>query len=229
MWALKRKVGDVLTYSDENGRKFDVQIVGTITDSIFQGYLLVDEKAFLGKYPSNPGYSIFLADATNAAGVESLRSALERSVVDVGGRVVVTRDILQSFYEIENTYIAIFNVLGALGVILGSLGLVIVVARSIQERQGEFAVMMAIGIPRRVIGRMVFSEYRTLVFWGLLVGGVASLLSVWPSLDGLPAVPTIVLVAALLLGIVVLNLLCGWVVFSRSFYGFRPRLEQVAR
>jgi ABC-type antimicrobial peptide transport system permease subunit len=150
-------------------------------------------------------------------------------VADVGGRAIVTRDILQSFHEFEYTYIAIFNVLGTLGVVLGSLGLAIVVARSIQERQGEFAVMMAIGIPRRVLGAMVFSEYRSLVLWGLATGSVASLLSVWPSLGGLPAVPTIILVAALLLGIVILNLLCGWLVFVRSFDGFKPRLEQAAR
>jgi ABC-type antimicrobial peptide transport system permease subunit len=229
MWALKRKVGDVLSYSDENGQQFKVQIVGTIKDSIFQGYLLVDERRFLEKFPSSPGYSVFLVDAADAAEIESLRNGLERSVTDVGGRVVTTRDILQSFHEIENTYIAIFNVLGTLGVILGSLGLVIVVARSIQERRGEFSVMMAIGIPRSVLRTMVFSEYRGLVLWGLLIGGVASLLSVWPNLDGLPAMPTIILVAALVLGIVFLNLGCGWLVFTRSFRGFRPRLEQAAR
>lgn len=229
MWALKRKVGDILTYSDENGRQFEVQIVGTVKDSIFQGYLVLDEQRFLEKFPSNPGFSIFLADVADDADVETVRGALERSVADAGGRVVVTRDVLQSFHEIENTYIAIFNVLGTLGVVLGSLGLAIVVARSIQERRGEFAVMLAIGIPRKVLGAMVFSEYRNLVLWGLLVGGVASLLSVWPNLDGLPAVPTIILVAALLLGIVVLNLVCGWLVFRRSFKGFSPRLELLTR
>ena len=30
LWALKRKVGDVLGYTDGNGRTFEVQIVGTL-------------------------------------------------------------------------------------------------------------------------------------------------------------------------------------------------------
>ena len=49
LWALKRKVGDELEYADEAGRTFRVRIVGTITDSIFQGYLLIDEAALLAE------------------------------------------------------------------------------------------------------------------------------------------------------------------------------------
>ena len=163
MWALKRKVGDMLSYADENGRMFDVQIVGTIPDSIFQGHLIVDEQLFLQRFPSSPGYSVFLIDARAPDQIETLRSQLETAVRDAGGRVDITRDVLAAFHEIENTYIAIFNVLGSLGVILGSLGLAIVVARNLLERRGEFAVMSAIGIPRRVLARMMFAEFGRLV------------------------------------------------------------------
>ncbi len=226
MWALKRKVGDILTYTDENGRAFDVQLIGALPDSIFQGHVIVDESLFLKKFPSSPGYSLFLCDAKNVATTDlvALRDRLTTSVADAGGRVELTRDVLAAFHQIENTYIAIFNVLGTLGVVLGSLGLAIVVARNLQERRGEFAVLTAIGLPRDVLAKMVFAEFGRLVLWGLALGAVASLVAIWPSLTALPAAPTLALVATMLAGIVALNLACGWAIFRWSVRDLRPGL-----
>jgi putative ABC transport system permease protein len=226
MWALKRKVGDLLTYTDENGRAFEVQLIGALPDSIFQGHVIVDESLFLKKFPSNPGYSLFLVDAKNAATADlvALRDRLTTSVADAGGRVELTRDVLAAFHQIENTYIAIFNVLGTLGVVLGSLGLAIVVARNLQERRGEFAVLTAIGLPREILAKMVFAEFGRLVLWGLALGAVASLVAIWPSLTALPAAPTLALVATMLAGIVALNLACGWAIFRWSVRDLRPGL-----
>lgn len=230
MWALKKKVGDVLNYTDEAGNPLAVQIAGTIPDSIFQGYVIVDEALFLKKFPSNAGYSAFLLDARNPAPAElaALRTKLETSSRDVGGRVDFTRDVLAAFHQIENTYIAIFNVLGSLGVILGSLGLAIVVARNLRERRGELAVMSAIGISQPVLARMVFSEFGRLVLWGIVIGAIASAVSVWPNATTLPAGPTIVLVAGLLAGIVVLNLASGWLIFKWSSRDLKPSVAQGA-
>ncbi|HUR59205.1 MAG TPA: FtsX-like permease family protein [Opitutaceae bacterium] len=226
MWALKRKVGHVLAYTDENGRAFNVRIAGTIPDSLFQGYLIVDEQRFLERFPSHAGYSIFLVDAREGSSLDRLRLRLESAVADAGGRVDLTRDVLASFHQIENTYIAIFNVLGSLGVILGSLGLAIVVARNLRERRGEFAVMTAIGIPRAVLVRIVFSEFGRVVLWGIAIGVIASALAVWPGLRALPAAPTVLLVASLLGGIVALNLASGWLVFRWSLRDLRPSVVQ---
>ena len=227
-WALKKKVGDVLTYTDENGRSFGVQIAGTLTDSIFQGYLLIDETAFLARFPSHAGYSVVLVDATRPERIAMVQQSLQASVGDIGGRVDTTRDVLAAFHQIENTYIAIFNVLGSLGVMLGSLGLAIVVARNLRERRGEFAVMTAVGVPRTVLACMVFYEYSRLVFWGIAIGVGASAIAVWPNLTALPAAPAIALVASLLSGIVILNLASGWLVFRWSLRDLRPAIVQGA-
>lgn len=230
MWALKRKVGDVLAYTDENGRAFDVQIVGAMPDSIFQGSLIVDETLFLKKFPSNAGYSLFLLDAKSAdpTAIVGLRNRLTNATTDAGGKVELTRDVLMAFHQIENTYIAIFNVLGALGVVLGSLGLAIVVARNLRERRGEFAVLTAIGLPRAVLAKMVFAEFGRLVLWGLAVGACASLVAIWPSLNALPALPTLVLTAAMLTGIALLNLASGWLIFRWSLRDLRPSAVMAA-
>ncbi len=230
MWALKRKIGDVLAYTDENGRAFDVQIVGALPDSIFQGSLIVDETLFLKKFPSNAGYSLFLLDAKSPvpAALVALRDRLTTATTDAGGKVELTRDVLTAFHQIENTYIAIFNVLGALGVVLGSLGLAIVVARNLSERRGEFAVLTAIGLPRTVLAKMVFTEFGQLVLWGLAVGAFASLVAIWPSLTALPAAPTLILVATMLTGILVLNLASGWLIFRWSLRDLRPGTAMAA-
>jgi ABC-type antimicrobial peptide transport system permease subunit len=167
----------------------------------------------LKKFPSHPGFSLFLVDAKTKEDLPELRRRLEAVGADVGARVDLTRDVLSAFHQIENTYIAIFNVLGTLGVVLGSLGLAIVVARNLRERRGEFAVMTAIGIPRRVLGRMVFAEFGRLVIWGVLIGAVTSAIAVWPNLAGLPPTPTLILVVTMLAGIVGLNFVCGWLIF----------------
>jgi hypothetical protein len=229
-WALKRKVGDVLDYVDEHGRSFQVQIAGTVTDSVFQGCLIIDEQRLLERFPSHPGYSIFLIDAAPDADPGALRARLDTTLADVGGRVDLTRDILAAFHQVENTYIAIFSVLGSLGVMLGSLGLAIVVARNLRERRGELAVMAAIGIPRNVLRRMVASEFGHLVLWGIGIGAMASALAVWPNLRSLPPVPTLTLVMLLLAGIIGLNLFCGHLVFNRMVRGMMsPVLKDVSR
>jgi putative ABC transport system permease protein len=229
MWALKKKVGDTFTYQNEKGDAFTVQIIGTIKDSIFQGYLILDEEHLLREFPSNPGYSIFLTDVVSGAKLEDVRNRIESASTDQGGKVDLTRDVLASFHEIENTYIAIFNVLGSLGVVLGSLGLTIVVARSIQERLGEFSVMKAIGISQKLLGKMVFAEYSRLVIWGLAVGLLASVISIWPSLSTLPALPTTLLVGGLVFGIVILNLLCGVMAFRLNFPNDSVALNRIER
>ena len=116
MWVLKKKVGDELIYEDEWGNEFPIVIAGVIKDSIFQGSLVVDEEMLVKKFPSMGGYELFLvAD-------EEAREDLQIATVDLGGKVTATKDRLAAFHEVENTYIAIFNVLGALGMILGSVG-----------------------------------------------------------------------------------------------------------
>lgn len=229
MWAFKRKVGDIFVYEDEKGDSFEIQIAGSIKDSLFQGYLIIDEDFLLDEFPSHDGYSMFLVDVVSVSELDALRGRIETRATDVGGTVEFTRDILKSFHEVENTYIAIFNVLGSLGVVLGSLGLTIVVARGIQERMGEFSVMSAIGISRKLLGRLVFSEFSHLVFWGLGIGLIASIISILPNLKSLPTVPTIILVLGLLLGIMVLNLIFGALAFKNIFRKKGASLKQVER
>src|SRR5690606_35929435 len=133
-----------IDYADEQGHTFQVRICGVIEDSILQGNILISEENFVRKYPSTSGDQMFLIDAPWAR-TEDVSQLLTQSLTDMGLQVTTTQQRLAMFSEVNNTYLAIFQVLGGLGLILGSAGLGIVVMRNVLERRSELASMRAIG------------------------------------------------------------------------------------
>src|SRR6185503_8389871 len=59
-WALHKKVGDTIDYTDERGRNFKLRLVGAVANSILQGSLIIDEAEFIKRFPSESGYRMFL-------------------------------------------------------------------------------------------------------------------------------------------------------------------------
>lgn len=178
MWVLKKKVGDELIYQDEWGNDFPITIAGVVKDSVFQGSLILDEAKLLEKFPSLGGYQLFLSPD------EKARETLQEETADLGGKVTATKDRLAAFHEVENTYIAIFNVLGGLGIILGSFGVGIVTARNLVERKAEFETLRVLGISKLRRSRIVKREVRSMVAWGLGLGLLSALIAVIPVLGG---------------------------------------------
>ena len=219
-WALKRKLGDRLTYTDSGGRPFEVELVGALSDTFFQGSILIDENALLEKYPQHEGYQLFLIDDWKGD-LDQKRARLESWLSPWGGQIEVASDRLQAFHEVENTYIAMFHVLGGLGVILGSAGLGVVVARNLSERRHEFALLDALGIPNAVRKKIVFSELRSLVGWGVGVGLCAAIVSIIPSMSRLGVAAPVFNLSLLIIAIL-LNA-AFW-----SFIGYRGNAPVVA-
>jgi ABC-type lipoprotein release transport system permease subunit len=193
MWVLKKKIGDELIYQDEWGNDFSVTIAGVVKDSIFQGSLILSEKNLLEKYPSLGGYQLFLSPD------EKARELLQQETADLGGKVTGTKERLAAFHEVENTYIAIFNVLGGLGIILGSVGVGIVTARNLVERKAEFETLRMLGISKLKRSKIVKHEVKSMVAWGLGIGLVSSLIAVIPVLGGTVGVMDLLWMAGLVL------------------------------
>ncbi len=181
MWQLKVGLGDTLDYVDERGRAFRVRIVGALADSVLQGELVISTANFEARYPSQGGYRRFLVDAPSDRAAE-LRALLTSALGDVGLELQPTGERLQAFHAVQNTYLSIFQLLGALGLLLGSVGLGLVVLRNTQERRGELALLQALGFRRARLRRLALAEYGRLLLVGLGVGVVASLLAVVPLL-----------------------------------------------
>lgn len=180
-WALGKKLGDTIEYTDEQGRSFKVRIVGAVANSILQGSLVIDEGAFRERFPSQSGARLFLvATSSNKAQVET---ALSRGLEDYGIELVSARERLNAFNAVQNTYLGTFQVLGGLGLLLGSAGLGIVVLRNVFERRAELAVLTAVGFSERQILFLVLVEHLVLLFAGIALGVVAAAIAVSPALS----------------------------------------------
>jgi hypothetical protein len=187
-WALGRKVGDTIPYTDDRGRTFQIRLVGAISGSVLQGCLVISEDDFIARFPSESGYRMFLIDVPPAK-VEEAAKVLSERLSDVGLAVTTTIDRLAAFSEVENTYLAIFQALGGLGLVLGSIGLAVVVLRNILERRSELALLRAVGFPVRSLYWMVLAEHWLLLGLGVACGVVAAAVAVLPALHSAAEVP----------------------------------------
>lgn len=179
-WALGKKVGDSIDYTDERGRTFKVRIVGALANSMLQGMLIIDETEFVRRFPNEEGYRMFLIDAPSNR-LDEVAGALSRGLQDAGLELSRATDRLAAFNAVQNTYLSTFQVLGGLGLLLGSAGLAVVVLRNVLERRGELAVMLALGFRRRAIRYMLLAEHGALLVLGLGVGIVAAAVAVLPA------------------------------------------------
>jgi putative ABC transport system permease protein len=180
VWSLGKSLGDTLSYQDDRGRVFPIRIVGILANSILQGSLLVSERNFVERFPSQEGYQAFLIDAPQP--MEAVRHTLTRALEDVGLELTPAAERLAAFNTVENAYLSIFAALGGLGLLLGSIGLGVVVLRNVLERRGELALLRAVGFQRGAIQWLLFSEAGLLLALGLAAGVVSALVAVLPAL-----------------------------------------------
>jgi hypothetical protein len=224
-WGLGKSLGDTLDFTDESGRGFQVKLVAGLANSIFQGGLLIDESEFVKRFPGEGGWRFFLVDAPPQT-APAVSVALTRGLQDAGLEVVSTAARLNTFNAVQNTYLDTFQLLGGLGLVLGCAGLGVVVARNVLERRGELGLMTAVGFAPRVLVRLVVGEHAVLLAWGLLVGGGAAGLAVFPSLLAPGSHGSWLLPGLLALAVLANGLACAWLA---ARYALRGRLLAALR
>src|SRR5262249_1286083 len=149
-WALGKKIGDILDYTDSSGRPMKLRLVAAVANSILQGSLIIDEAEFVQHFPGESGYRMLLLEAPSNS-LATLTPTLTRAMQDVGLEVTPTVQRLNAFNAVQNTYLGTFQILGGLGLLLGSAGLGIVVLRNVLERRGELGLLLAVGFrPRQL-------------------------------------------------------------------------------
>jgi putative ABC transport system permease protein len=212
-WALGKKVGDTLDYVDERGNAFKIRVVATIANSILQGSLIIDERAFVERFRSEAGYRMFLIDAPSNR-VAEVSATLSRALQDIGMELTPAAQRLAAFNAVQNTYLNTFQVLGGLGLLIGTAGLGVVVLRNVLERRGELGLLLALGYRRSLVHRFVLSEHVGLLALGLLIGIIAALCAVTPFLflgrGGLPWPWLGITLAAVLVTGLVCTLIATW-------------------
>jgi ABC-type lipoprotein release transport system permease subunit len=181
LWILHLGLGRDLAVDDELGRPLRLRFVGLLEGSPFQSELLISEEDLLTHFPSRSGYAAFLIDAP-VGKTAAVSRVLEETLAPHGFDATPMADRIAGYSQVENTYLATFQVLGGLGLLMGSLGLGIVVARNVLERRGELATLRAFGFARGKLARLLLMENLVLMAFGILAGTGAALAAVAPQL-----------------------------------------------
>lgn len=178
-YVLHKKLGDEIVVPRGN-RDLRLRLVAALSDSIFQGELLMAEQRFLTLFPEQQGYQILLVQAGQEP-VGQLRASLEDNMSDLGARVIGTTERLAQFHRVENTYLSTFQTLGGLGLLLGTFGLATVLLRNVLERKKELALLGAVGYRRAHVMAMVVAENVLLLVAGLAAGALSAALAIAPA------------------------------------------------
>jgi putative ABC transport system permease protein len=211
VWGLGKSIGDILTYTDERGRELKLKLIGGLANSIFQGSVIISERAFISHFPSISGSRVLLIDVP-VGSRSDIKETLTRAMQDYGLELTSAVERLAEFNMVQDTYLSIFLALGGLGLILGTVGMGIVILRNVMERRSELALLRAVGFSRRALNRMVLSEHFLLLALGVVCGTVSAIVAVLPALmspgAGIPYMFLFVTLAA----VVVSG--CVWVVLA---------------
>ncbi|HEY3371670.1 MAG TPA: ABC transporter permease [Prolixibacteraceae bacterium] len=211
-WGLGKKVGDTLIYQTEEGKDLKLKLIGGLDNSIFQGNVIISEDHFVQAFPSVSGSNLFLLDAPTS----SLNSRdLQNSWRNYGPEISSTTARLLAFYQIENTYLNIFLMLGALGLLIGTLGFGILIFRITFEQIPEYALLLSVGFKKSTILRLVMNEKLFLMFVSVLIGLIPAVLSALPSLISslyfnlwiwIPAISVLVILSGVLFSAVAIRM-----------------------
>ena len=211
-WGLGKKVGDTLLYKTEDGKDLKLKLIGGLANSIFQGNVIIAENHFVQAFPSVSGSNVFLIDAP-----DSLLNSndLQNSWRNFGPEISSTSDRLLAFYQIENTYLNIFLMLGALGLLIGTLGLGILIFRITFEQIPEYALLLSLGFKKSVIVRLLLGEKLLLMLVSVLIGLIPAIFSGLPSLIStvyanlwvwLPAISVLVILSGTIFSLIAIRM-----------------------
>ncbi len=178
-YVLHMKLGDEFVLPGSSERPVRLRLVAALSDSIFQGELVMSEQPFVRLFPEWEGYRFFLADAP-AGQAPAVTELLESRLSDFGVDVASTAERLAGFHRVEYTYLSTFQMLGGLGLLLGTLGLGAILLRNVLERRRELAVLRALGYTRRDFLTMVVAENVLLLVAGLAIGTFCALVAIAP-------------------------------------------------
>lgn len=203
VWGLQAKAGTELDVGRAGVRGI-VRGALPMRLSLFQGRVLMAERAFVQTFPGERGYRMLLVDVPEGRDVGAVKDVLRQRFERYGARVSGAVERLKAFYEVEATYLRMFLVLGGIGVLVGIAGLAVLIFRNLMERRVEFALLRAVGYKRRDIIRFVLAENLSLVLPGCLIGCGGALFVIIPSSLGASSLRPMLWIslAALLMGVV---------------------------
>ncbi len=219
-WGLGKKLGDVISYTDEFGKKLYIKIVATLSGSIFQGSILISEPNLKIFFPTKNNIKILLVE-TPTIHAEYIIDILKEQLQDFGIQLQSTSQRLIDFYSVENIYMEIFLALGSLGIILGSIGTGILLSRNIEERRNELAVLFSLGFSLKKIKYLLAFEHSLLIVCALFLGILGGMALAIPNLLISGKTIPVFIIMGLILGIFIVASLA---IFCPLFFFEKKKL-----
>ena len=182
MYSLKKGIGDVIPFPDKQNPTAELEVVGMLDGSLFQGVLVTSRTELQELDPDVTGFQYFLAETESTEQTVVLATVLESGLNSWGMDTEPVGKRLAGFLAVQNTYLSTFQMLGGLGLLVGVFGLAVVMVRNVVERRHEIAMLHAVGFTRSRIRHLILAENSILLFWGILLGTLSALLAMVPHL-----------------------------------------------
>lgn len=216
-WSLGTEVGKVITVPGPRGEAVSLKLVAALQGSVLQGGLLISADNFRRSFGAT-GYRMFLLNASDEAAAE-----FTRLLADRGLELTPTSRRLAELAGVQNTYIAIFTLLGALAMALGSAGAGLVVVRNVMARRAELAIMQALGFQRKRLRAMIARRQILWVLSGLVLGVFAGTVAALPAgrVAAAPSGLCAALAAVALLAVAWCSLAARWALSGRLIDALR--------
>jgi ABC-type antimicrobial peptide transport system permease subunit len=182
-WGLKIKTGDTLFIRSENGQPLGIVIASGLKSSVFQGNVIIGLDNFRKYFPSAGGSSIMLIDGDETK-MDEILEVLDNRLSPYGFKGEPASKRLASFFEVTNTYLEVFTILGGFGVVLGIFGMGFILLRNFRARKKDFALMSAVGYSEKKIRRQIAAEQVRMIIYGTLTGLLSGLAATSSSITG---------------------------------------------
>lgn len=176
-WGLGLSLGDTLWYEGDSGQKVAIQLAGTLSNSIFQGNILIDQALFREIWEETTGSEVFLLKV-DEAGKEEVKTLLSQALNEYGVRIFTTNDRLRQFNTVTDTYLTIFLTLGGLGLLLGIMGFVIVIRKNLSMRLREITMYRTLGFTDKRIEQLFYKENLLVPLYAIAAGVISALVGV---------------------------------------------------
>jgi putative ABC transport system permease protein len=177
MWSLGMKLGDTLFYKNDKGHPVAILLAGTLSNTIFQGNILIDRGLFSDIWGETAGSEVFLLK-TGEAEKENVKLLLSQVLHEYGVQVMSTNDRLKQFNTVTDAYLTIFMTLGSLGLLLGIMSFIIVIRKNLAARHWEIELYRTLGFSTAMIERTLFRENLIIPLYALATGVISSIAGV---------------------------------------------------
>jgi putative ABC transport system permease protein len=177
IWVYGGELGEVYEVDGDRGRVYEFEVVGIMDTSIFAGSFITGVDLVDRVYPDSATFTYFLLNSGSKS-PEKLSTELEDSLGSLGLDARPTEDVVKENLGYELSFLRLFQVYLALGLVVGALGLGALAVREVRDRRREIGAMRALGWPKKGVWMTFLSEQVWFAGAGVIAGIVGAAISI---------------------------------------------------